>query len=874
MCAVPGPEDVTVDPDLTRAATGGPGAPAPTPRPDAFAPGAIIAGRYRLVALLGRGGMGEVYRADDLTLDHPVALKFLSAAFASGDARLSQFHNELRVARQVSHKNVCRLYDLGEAAGHRFLTMEYVDGEDLGSLLRRIGRIPHDKAVDIARQLCAGVAAAHERGVLHRDLKPANVMIDGDGNVRITDFGIATASGQTGSEFAGTPQYMAPEQFTGTPASIKSDIYALGLTLFEVFTGRRAQDTRTIDELRQFHESGTPTTPSSIVRDLDPAVERLIMRCLERDPDRRPASALVVAAALPGADPLAAALAAGETPSPDVLAAAGEAEALGVGKALAALAFVVAGLVVFGFWSARTSLVGLTPHDKPTDVLIDRAEQLMASFGSRGSPGDRASGFMLAEDYIEWVRSGRSTPDRWSVLSTGDPAAVLFWHRTSPRGMVPLTDSQVTPGDPAMTESDMRLVVLDGQGRLRELRTVPPQKDASTAPPATPEWDSLFEAAGLPMTMFTSVAPEWTPRDYADTRAAWTGKLPGSADIDVRVEAAAYKGSITFFQVIGPWTRPTLMEADRVSEIDRVFLAVVVAVVLLLLGTALVLARRNLRAGRADRRGAARLAAYIAITGTVAWIVGAHHVASVDSEIDSFILRGGLLAFITSTLWMVYIALEPSVRRFWPDGLLGWSRLLAGHIHDPRVGRDVLTGLAFGVVLSLSDLIRATLLPWLGYPAPIPLYGLFVQLLDGSGQLLRAWIYWSLGGIQAALLTVLVVVVLRLVLRWTWLSLGVTALMLCLPSVRYMGGSGPWIFLFPIVNGALLTLVAVRFGLLPLVVTFVTWEAVTTVPVVPVLSSWAAGASLWTFGGLVALALFGYYASRAGQPLLGSILKE
>ncbi|HYM24392.1 MAG TPA: serine/threonine-protein kinase, partial [Vicinamibacterales bacterium] len=207
-----------------------PGGP-PTGR---LAPGSIIAGRYRLVALLGRGGMGEVYRAEDLTLDHPVALKFLPAGIAAGESHLAQFHNELRIARQVSHKNVCRLYDLGEAGDRRFLTMEYVDGEDLASLLRRIGRLPHDKAVEIARQLCAGLAAAHERGVVHRDLKPANVMIDGDGNVRITDFGLAVAAGATGIERAGTPQYMAPEQLAGQPATTQSDIYALGLILFEV----------------------------------------------------------------------------------------------------------------------------------------------------------------------------------------------------------------------------------------------------------------------------------------------------------------------------------------------------------------------------------------------------------------------------------------------------------------------------------------------------------------------------------------------------------------------------------------------------------------------------------------------------------------
>src|SRR5437868_8927314 len=156
-----------------------------------FAPGTLLAGRFRIVAPLGRGGMGEVYRAEDLKLEQTVALKFLPDDLMRDAARLAQFHNEVRVARAISHRNVCRTYDIGDADGRPFLTMEYVDGEDLASLLRRIGRFPQDKAVEIARQICAGVAAAHERGVLHRDLKPANVMIDGEGHVRLTDFGLA-----------------------------------------------------------------------------------------------------------------------------------------------------------------------------------------------------------------------------------------------------------------------------------------------------------------------------------------------------------------------------------------------------------------------------------------------------------------------------------------------------------------------------------------------------------------------------------------------------------------------------------------------------------------------------------------------------------
>jgi serine/threonine-protein kinase len=152
-----------------------------------FLPGRLIAGRYRIIALLGKGGMGEVYRADDLTLGQAVAMKFLPDEAARDEGLLDRFRNEVRIARRVSHPNVCRVYDVGDVEGQTFFTMEYVDGEDLASLLRRIGRLPPDKALEIARQLCAGLAAAHAKGVLHRDLKPANVMLDGRGQVVITD---------------------------------------------------------------------------------------------------------------------------------------------------------------------------------------------------------------------------------------------------------------------------------------------------------------------------------------------------------------------------------------------------------------------------------------------------------------------------------------------------------------------------------------------------------------------------------------------------------------------------------------------------------------------------------------------------------------
>src|SRR2546426_109111 len=309
-----------------------------------FAPGAILGERFRIIGLVGRGGMGEVYRADDLKLGQTVALKFLPESLASDPAWVERFYAEVRHARQVSHPNVCRVYDVGEIEGRHFLSMAYVDGEDLASLLRRIGRLPPDKAVEIARELCAGLAAAHDKGVLHRDLKPSNVMIDGRGRAKITDFGLAVGveDDKGGAEVSGTPAYMAPEQLSGKGASIQSDIYALGLVLYEIFTGRKPFEAATLADWRRRHSEDQPTAPSTVTPGLDPAVERVILRCLEKDPKARPRSVAAVAAALPGDDPLAAAIAAGETPSPEMVAAAGSDEGM---EPAAALAWLGAALV-------------------------------------------------------------------------------------------------------------------------------------------------------------------------------------------------------------------------------------------------------------------------------------------------------------------------------------------------------------------------------------------------------------------------------------------------------------------------------------------------------------------------------------------------
>jgi len=279
-----------------------------TPGEKRFTAGTLFAGRFRIVAALGRGGMGEVYRADDLELGQTVALKFLTA-FRSDEHARDRLRAEVRVARQIAHPNVCRVYDIGESEGELYLTMEYVAGEDLAALLRRIGRIGSGKTIEIARKLAAGLAAAHARGVVHRDLKPNNIMIDGEGEVRIMDFGIAVVATELrGTEtLRGTPAYMAPEQLAGSEISPQSDIYALGLVLYELCTGKRPVDGSDPQALLRLRQSAPPIAPSALVPDLDQALERVILRCLDPDPHRRPASALSVATELSGEpQPLAA----------------------------------------------------------------------------------------------------------------------------------------------------------------------------------------------------------------------------------------------------------------------------------------------------------------------------------------------------------------------------------------------------------------------------------------------------------------------------------------------------------------------------------------------------------------------------------------
>ncbi len=843
-----------------------------------FIAGTLLADRYRIVAPAGKGGMGEVYRAEDLKLSQVVALKFVPTALTTDGAALARFHREVRVARQVSHPNVCRVFDIGETAGQVFLSMEYVDGEDLASLLRRIGRLPPDKAVEIARQLCAGLAAAHEHGVLHRDLKPSNVMIDGRGKARITDFGLSGLAGDFRPDElrAGTPAYMAPEQLAGREVTVRSDIYSLGLVLYELFTGKQAFEAATILDRKHLLEQTTPTSPPSHIKDLDPVVERVILRCLENDPRRRPASALQVAAALPGGDPLAAALAAGETPSPEMVAASGVAEGLRPAVAWICLVGVAVGVLASILLSAQTKLYRRVPLDKPPEVLAEQARGILQSVGHSEPRVDTAFGFYEGSEYLRYVREHDQSKTRWDNLENG----FVFWYRSSPAPLGgrflfgPTGLGGVRENDPPLDVSGMTRVRLTPRGHLTQLVVVPVQveKPTETAAAFSPDWTSLFSAAGLESSRWTPDQPTWTPPVYADTRAAWTGTLPERPDIPMRIEAAAYRGRPVYFELIGPWTEPQRVQTYQATAgLLRVEVIGVVFILSLVVGGAL-LARRNLRMGRSDRRGASRLAAVVFAACAVTWFFGAHHVPSLyEFALLAMFLSAALLA--SSIVWILYIALEPYVRRRWPTTLVSWSRLLAGGFRDPLVGRDVLMGCLLTTVSVVVARAGGLAALWLGAP-PVQPYEGPEHVFLGARAIVSAVSGSVIFAIFIGLATLFFLFILRVLLRKGWAAAVVFVLFFSFVESQVPTGAPVIFAIRGLILYSLTVFLLVRFGLLALIASELFGEFLGNFPLTTEVSAWYAGIGFAGILLMAAMAFYAFHTSLGGRPMFGAATLE
>jgi hypothetical protein len=633
---------------------------------------------------------------------------------------------EVRLARNIAHPNVCRVYDIGHAEGWHYLSMEFVDGETLASLLRRIGQPARARALAMARQLCAGVAAAHDRGVLHRDLKPSNIMVDERGRIRILDFGLAVAAADNVREVAGTPAYMPPEQCAGDQVTVRSDLYALGRVLTEML-------------------------PS----DIDPHISSMLHSCTARDPAQRPDSVYAVLAVLPPGD-LREALEGG-LPTPGMIADSPTIGALSPPVAWFLLAAVVAGSLGVA-WRAHVFNVSPSQVPKPPEVLAERAREIIAR-----SPGDGV-------DSAYW----------WSAVA-GDNV-IRFTYRESRAFLVPSNIFRVvTINDPPADSEGMKSVTLNADG------------SPSAVDPA-------------PRSAFSS------GRSAVGETVLWIGILIG-------------------------------------------FVA------------GAVLARRNLRAGEGDRRGAGKLALFVAVGGIANAALRAHHVPSVTDELAWLLSVSGWAIVWGGFSWLAYVSFEPYVRRWWPHTLVSWTRLLAGRIRDPLVGRDVLVGVLAGVLYTALVLIQFEAM---GRSAPAIFLQPALEALQSPARFGSIALFSVLNGLQFTLGGIAALVLLRLLVRRTWIAVAFAigaALPLLEPALTPLG------IAVAIGNAVIGFVVLLRVGVLANATMLILGQYMTLLPLTLDADAWYFGRSLVALLGIACLAVYGFRVSLGGRSAFGELAR-
>ncbi|HEV2022154.1 MAG TPA: hypothetical protein VGQ94_06455, partial [Terriglobales bacterium] len=591
----------------------------------------------------------------------------------------------------------------------------------------------------------------------------------------------------------------------------------------------------------------------------------------EKDPRKRPGSALQVAAALPGGDPLAAALAAGETPSPEMVAAAGETEGLRPVVAWLCLAGIVLGVAASILLSGQAKLYRRVPLEKPPEALAERAKEVLRSVGYSEPPADSAVGFYEWNDFLRYVNEHDTSKTRWDNMEYGP---FVFWYRSSPRLLGAryfVSDAPIFGGvwtdDPPLDVSGMTLVRLTPRGHLVHLVAVPAQVEDPAGAAVPVDWEKLFVAAGLDASKWTPVESTWTPPVYSDTRAAWTGAVAERPEIPIRIEAAAYRGKPVYFQLIGPMSRPERAQEYRPTAAEEAAQWIGIVFGLLLLTGSAILARRNLRLGRGDRRGAFRLATVVFVAWAVTWLLGAHHVADFY-EFPLFFLALSVGIAGSVFIGVLYIALEPYVRRRWPATLISWSRLLAGGMRDPLVGRDVL----FGCLLSITGIcvVRvAWFVPlWLGRPPVQPYAGPTWQLL-GARAIISDVANNILFAILAGLASLALLFLFRTLLRRDWAA--AAAFVLFFGFLTAQGTGALDVVLVPrLILFSLSVYLLIRFGVLALVAANVFNVFLGSFPLTTQMSAWYADTSLAGMALMAAIAFYAFYTSLGGRSPFGA----
>jgi serine/threonine-protein kinase len=697
-------------------------------------------------------------------------------------------------------------------------------------------------------------------------------LIDGRGRARITDFGLAGLASELArdGQVAGTPAYMAPEQLADGTVSVRSDLYSLGLVLYELFTGKRVFEAKSVAELRQLHDSSSIPSPSSLTRSITPAIERLILHCLERDVDLRPPSAYAVLGALPGGDPLAAAMAAGETPSPELVANAAERGGLSPLHAVALLAVLVGSLVALG------ALLGpeFRPLRQPPSKLEVRAEDMLRATGAFAEPPAYSAGAYTTNDaYLEHVKKQKR-------VAAGDTGAVLYWRRWAPRLIESPQLHAEVPGlsQPPTLGNSSAVVLLDPHGRLVGLRAEPPD----TVPARNggrPDWTGWLTAFGMDSAAYTPVPLLRPVPALCDTAMAWHGPSPWTGGDTATVQMGASRGRLTHFTVVSDWGVPNT-PVDKLRPVEQSPLDFVNELLLDVLPYVLSVyfAWRNLKLGRGDWRGATRIAVFVFLMN-----IGEAVFANRFSEVGITGLLGDLFSGRAQGhslvhaigMWFSYVALEPYVRRLWPRLLVSWTRLLSGRFRDPLVGRDLLVGIALGATVTALSVGNFAIAPKLGLGG-VPALANAAQFESLTpGYLAVNLCYAGSICVLNVLLGLFVLFLLRLLLRHSGAALAVCiALFVIPPAVGASGDLGWKLALLNAFWGTLAFVFILRLGLLAIVACMWTTLVLSSAPATLDFGAWYGGLALLPLALVAALAGWGAVNALAGKSILGDPLDE
>ncbi|MDP6539927.1 MAG: serine/threonine-protein kinase [Planctomycetota bacterium] len=852
-----------------------------------FAAGDVVAQRYTIQRRLGRGGMGEVFLARDETLGELVALKFLPGHLAGIPGFLDRLLSETRLARGISHPNVCRVYDVGESGGEPFLSMQFIEGEDLGSWLAARGPVEGLLARRMARELCAGLAAAHEQGVLHRDLKPANIQVDPDGHLHIVDFGLAAPRDGGGQMVtAGSPAYMAPELLADGPATVQSDLFGLGLVLFELLVGRRAYASASAI-VAAAREKSEPPIPLRAPTAGDPVLERAVQLCLQSEPSDRPPSAAVIERALAEDDPLAGVLALGLLPTPEVVAASG-ARGLLSRRAAAAWLCGFAALVALYFFGVVEHLpvqrAGL--HSSPQQLARSAAAHLDPLGDESEGSAHEAFGFAEAGALLPPLFGPGGEP--WILAGAGEERGRLrFWYR---RSLYPLRPESVWGlffgsgrtqlEDPPLEVGASQAVVCEPNGRLSFLRS-----NHEVSPPfpvGEPDWRALFTAAGLKPAEFEPSDVHLPLASTSERRRSWESR----GGTRRRVEAGTSAGRVALFAVLESSWPDDLPAALPESAVDGgpdepgaggwggmhpwdLSYRIYDTMLAVLLVFAIPMVWRNLRGGRGDPWGGARLGLFTLVCSFSSWLLLADHAGDLTGEMSFVIVGFAASLWEAAVAWSYYLVIEPLVRRFWPKALVSWSRVLGGRGRDPLVASHVLIGSCFGVLMALLVALDSALPGWTGREQAGGVAFLPLEALDGPFSWLGTLFSLPTSALYVSLLLLMLLALLRAALGHTLPALVLAVAILGTSDVLISADPETAWLTIGVGHVGVGAVLLLRYGVLAYCAAELVHFCLTAFPLTPDLGKWYAPAGVFGLFVVLAGVLWGAFPalSRAASEI-------